>query len=116
MVDYGSNCSVYLFARNTHRRCLTIRCNAGKYPLTAMRAASHHAQAKEDALEDDEAMARHRILLDKAQTARRGETIALVFAMQGVGAVMGSAYILFLLYFSGQLRSVWYVCSIFGCW
>lgn len=78
----------------------------GEYPLAAMGAASHHAQSEHDALEDDEAQQRHRALLKKAQSARRGETITLVFAMQGIGAVAGSAYILFLVYFSGQTRTV----------
>jgi len=79
----------------------------GEYPLTAMQAASHHIQAAQDAKEDDSVRARHRVLIHKAQTARRGETISMVFAMQGMGAVVGSAYLLFLLYFSGQTRTNW---------
>jgi MFS family permease len=78
----------------------------GEYPMTAMLAASHHAQSTQDALEDDEDQKRHRVMLNKAQTARRGETISLVFAMQGVGAVVGSAYLLFLIYFANQTRTV----------
>jgi MFS family permease len=39
---------------------------------------------------------------DKEKTARRGETIGIVFAMQGVGAVVGSTFFLVLIYFSDQ--------------
>jgi len=81
----------------------------GEYPLAAMAAASQHEDAAEDALHDDDERRRARALLDKAKTARRGENIALVFGMQGVGSVMGSVYLLFLVYFSGQLRVDWYV-------
>jgi MFS family permease len=42
--------------------------------------------------------------MEKAKTARRGETISLVFAMQGVGAVVGSLLLLSLIFFSGQGR------------
>jgi hypothetical protein len=43
--------------------------------------------------------------VEKAKSDRRGETIALVFAMQGVGAVVGSIFLLCLIYFSNQTRS-----------
>jgi MFS family permease len=42
--------------------------------------------------------------METAKTARRGETIALVFAMQGIGAVVGSVFLLSLIYFSNQTR------------
>lgn len=79
----------------------------GEYPLTAMGASANHAEEVEDALMDDEERARHRVLVDMARTARRGETISLVFAMQGVGTVFGSAYLLFLIYFSRNLHVDW---------
>jgi hypothetical protein len=50
---------------------------------------------------------RKRILIEQAKTARRGETIALIFTMQGVGAVFGSTVLLILIYFSGQGRTDW---------
>jgi Ca2+/Na+ antiporter len=43
-----------------------------------------------------------RIELDMAKSARRGETISLVFAMQAVGAVVGSLVIMALIYFGQQ--------------
>jgi MFS family permease len=76
----------------------------GEYPLTATQAAEHHAESAEDALQDDEETRHHRLLMEKAKTARRGETISLVFAMQGVGAVVGSLLLLSLIFFSGQGR------------
>ena len=36
------------------------------------------------------------------KTARRGETIGFVFAMQGVGAVVGSLFLVILIYFAGE--------------
>jgi hypothetical protein len=39
---------------------------------------------------------------DHERTARRGETIGFVFAMQGVGAVTGSVFLLVLIHFAGQ--------------
>jgi hypothetical protein len=45
------------------------------------------------------------MLMEAAKPARRGETIALVFAMQGIGAVVGSIYLLSLIYFSNQTRA-----------
>lgn len=72
----------------------------GEYPLTAASAASHHAEAQEAA--NDEERNRMRLLKEKERSARRGETISLVFAMQGVGAVIGSLFVTILLYFGEQ--------------
>jgi hypothetical protein len=77
----------------------------GEYPLTATQAAEHHAESAENALLDDEERRHQRILMETAKTARRGETIALVFAMQGIGAVVGSVFLLALIYFSNQSRA-----------
>lgn len=76
----------------------------GEYPLTATQAAEFHAESAEDALLDDKERRHERMLMEAAKTARRGETIALVFAMQGIGAVVGSIYLLSLIYFSNQTR------------
>jgi hypothetical protein len=75
----------------------------GEYPLTGSAAAEYQAESNEYALLDPE---RHKrlVLRDAARTARRGETISLIFAMQGVGAVVGSLFLLFLIYFAGQSR------------
>lgn len=72
--------------------------------LSASGAAAYHAKDTEAALLDDEDQHHRRILLEAAKTVRRGETIALVFAMQGVGAVVGSLLLLILIYVSKQTR------------
>jgi MFS family permease len=77
----------------------------GEYPLSATHAAEHHAESAEDALWDDAERRHQRILMECAKTARRGETISLVFAMQGVGAVVGSMFLSSFIYFSNQGRS-----------
>jgi hypothetical protein len=77
----------------------------GEYPLTATQAAEHHAESAVTAKADDLEQRQHRLLLEVAKTARRGETIALVFAMQGIGAVVGSIFLLIFIYFSGQGRT-----------
>jgi Major Facilitator Superfamily len=59
-------------------------------------------QQTDDALRDDEEQHHYRVLLEVAKTARRGETIALVFAMQGLGAVFGSVILLMLIYVADQ--------------
>lgn len=74
----------------------------GEYPLSASQAAELHMENEEDAQLDDAEERQHRLLMEVAKTARRGETIGLVFAMQGVGAVIGSLFLLALIYFSGQ--------------
>jgi hypothetical protein len=79
----------------------------GEYPLAASNAAAHQAQAKEEAKMDEEEMRQFRIMRDNERTVRRGETIGLVFAMQGVGAVTGSIFLLVFIYFSGQERVEW---------
>ena len=81
----------------------------GEYPLSAAGAAEHYFQAVEEATMDDTDTHRLRVLRDHERTARRGETIGFVFAMQGVGAVVGSIFLLVLLYFSGQNHVEWYV-------
>jgi hypothetical protein len=81
----------------------------GEYPLSASNAAERDYQAVEEAKGEDEDHRRLRVLRDQERTARRGETIGMVFAMQGIGAVVGSTFLLVLLYFSGQCRTEWYV-------
>lgn len=76
----------------------------GEYPLTAMGATEHHVRAADDALDDNDQSRQYRALLQVAKAVRRGETIGLAFAMQGVGSVVGSVFLLFLVYFSGQSR------------
>ena len=77
----------------------------GEYPLTATQAAEYHGESKENALLDDQEQRHQPILMETAKTARRGETIALVFAMQGIGAVVGSIFLLSLIYFSNQTKA-----------
>ncbi|CAB9499157.1 Probable inorganic phosphate transporter 1 [Seminavis robusta] len=74
----------------------------GEYPLAASNAASEHSEELEDALLDDEDRHHRRVLHDHARTARRGETISIVFSMQGIGAVAGSVFLIILLYFADQ--------------
>ena len=53
----------------------------------------------------DDAERHHvRFVRERERTARRGETIAMVFAMQGVGAVVGSVFLVCLIYFGEQGR------------
>jgi hypothetical protein len=80
----------------------------GEYPLSAAGAAEHHSLAIEEAKKGDGERHRWRILRDHERTVRRGETIGIVFAMQGIGAVVGSIFLLVLLYFSGQYKTQWY--------
>lgn len=79
----------------------------GEYPLGAANAAATDAMAKEETKLDDEERRKFRILRDHEKTARRGETIGIVFAMQGLGAVCGSVFVLILLYFSEQTHAEW---------
>jgi hypothetical protein len=79
----------------------------GEYPLSASGAADHHTQAVEDAKMEDEERKRLRVMRDHEKTARRGETIGFVFAMQGIGAVVGSVFLLVLIYFSGNQLVEW---------
>jgi PHS family inorganic phosphate transporter-like MFS transporter len=81
----------------------------GEYPLTAAGAAAHHVKSMEEADLDDAEQHRIRVLREKERTARRGETIAIVFAMQGVGAVVGSLFVCILLYFGQQEYHDWLV-------
>jgi hypothetical protein len=81
----------------------------GEYPLTASTAVAQHAQNRDDALVDDTVSHRSRIMEETVKTAKRGETIAIVFAMQGVGAVVGSFFLFSLILFSEQSRIDWYV-------
>ncbi len=76
----------------------------GEYPLTAANAASHHIESIEEAELDDHARHLLRVLREKERAVRRGETISIVFAMQGVGAVTGSIFLLCLIYFGHQSR------------
>ena len=76
----------------------------GEYPLSAAGAAAHHVESLEEAEMDDDERHRVRVLREKERSIRRGETISLVFAMQGVGAVVGSVFLLCLIYFGGQER------------
>ncbi len=79
----------------------------GEYPLTAASAAAHHAESAEEALLDSEEKHKVRMLREKARSIRRGETIGMAFAMQGVGAVVGSVFLLCLLYLGFQHRVDW---------
>lgn len=83
----------------------------GEYPLTAYGAASHYfksmAEKEYEAENNEKEKMRKRVLIEQAKTARRGETIAMIFTMQGVGAVFGSTILLILIYFSGQGRTQW---------
>jgi MFS family permease len=76
----------------------------GEYPLTAANAAAHHVESLEEASLDDAERHHIRFLRERERTARRGETIAMVFAMQGVGAVVGSIFLVCLIYFGEQGR------------
>lgn len=75
----------------------------GEYPLTASVAAEKRATRLmqetggegESTIYFTDALARQRARADeRARTARRGETIALAFSMQGVGIVLGSVLLL----------------------
>jgi len=70
----------------------------GEYPLTASNAAVHYRESQEEAKLDDEARRKYRIAREEERTARRGETIALVFN------IVGAVVLLVLTYFSGQGR------------
>jgi len=74
----------------------------GEYPLTAMSASQNHSETMEEAAMDDDERRKFRCLRDKERTARRGETIGIVLSMQGVGAVVGSLFLIVLIYFSHQ--------------
>ena len=76
----------------------------GEYPLSASGAAAHHSASVEEAKMEDEERHKLRIMRDHERTARRGETIGCVFAMQGVGAVTGSLFLIVLIYFAGEGR------------
>lgn len=80
----------------------------GEYPLSASGAADYHAQVFEEAKLDDEERRRLRVMRNRETTVRRGETIGIVFGMQGIGAVCGSIFLLVLLYFSGNYTVEWY--------
>lgn len=77
----------------------------GEYPLTAAQAAEHSATRYQEALQDDEEQRHLRLIMEKAKTVRRGETLGLVFAMQGIGAVVGSLFLMAFIYFSDQAFS-----------
>jgi MFS family permease len=77
----------------------------GEYPLTAANAAAHHVETLEEASMDNAERHRIRVLRERERTSRRGETIAMVFAMQGVGTVVGSIFLVCLIYFGDQMRS-----------
>ena len=70
--------------------------------MTAASAAAHHVESLEEAALDTAERHRIRVLREKERSVRRGETITLVFAMQGFGAVVGSLFILCLIYFGNQ--------------
>lgn len=78
----------------------------GEYPITATNAAVHNFEVAMIA-GDEESEHEQRMVIERNATARRGETIALAFAMQGAGAVVGSIFILILIYFSGQSKNDW---------
>jgi hypothetical protein len=75
----------------------------GEYPLTASGAAEHHVKRLlevEECNNEERELARKKDITANAD--RRGETISIIFVMQGVGAVAGSLVLLCLLYFSEQ--------------
>jgi len=74
----------------------------GEYPLSASLAAEMQTNRADVAQLDDVQRRRRRVELDQSMTLRRGETIALVFSMQGVGALFGSTVLLVLVYFGNQ--------------
>jgi len=93
----------------------------GEYPLTAHHAAEAEAEASSSTSSSSSSPPQHvplgqqndedapflpppHRIVDATRTVRRGETIAMAFTMQGIGAVMGSLILLVLLYFSGQSR------------
>ena len=80
-------------------------------PLTAANAASHHIESMEESALDDYAKHQLRVLCEKERAVRRGETISIVFAMQGMGAVTGSIFLLCLIYFGDQTTAE---CSVEG--
>jgi len=74
----------------------------GEYPLSASCSSESHLDATEQALQDNMSQRQMRMELELAKSARRGETISIVFAMQGVGAVFGSLVLIALIYFGNQ--------------
>ena len=75
----------------------------GEYPLSASWAsAEHHSQSIEEAKLEDSKRHKLRVMRDHERTARRGETIGCVFAMQGVGATTDSLFLIVLIYFAGE--------------
>ncbi|EJK62548.1 hypothetical protein THAOC_16836, partial [Thalassiosira oceanica] len=88
------------------------------YPLTAVNAASRGSESEDTNMSPAERRESNR-LKEKERSVRRGETITLVFAMQGktlsaatetlshinelgVGALVGSVFMLCLIYFAEQ--------------
>jgi len=74
----------------------------GEYPLTASGAAEKQFEWVDMAKLDSYEKRKKRTEIDHVMTVRRGETISLVFAMQGLGAFLGSAVLLALIYFGNQ--------------
>ena len=56
----------------------------GEFPLSASVAAEQHIETIDDAKMDTEHLRNKRNEINRAKTLRRGETITLVFAMQGM--------------------------------
>lgn len=77
----------------------------GEYPLSASSAAESHLEETEKALQDNMSQRHFRMELELAKSTRRGETLSMVFAMQGVGAVFGSLVLIALIYFGQQSTS-----------
>ncbi len=77
----------------------------GEYPLSASGAAESHLEETEKALQDNMSQRQQRMELELAKSTRRGETLSIVFAMQGVGAVFGSLVLMALIYFGNQSTS-----------
>lgn len=74
----------------------------GEFPLAAANSSESHARAAEEAQLDDEARRIFRLKRSILKAARRGETMSIANAMQGVGAVFGSLVFLVYVYFSRQ--------------
>lgn len=78
----------------------------GEYPITATNAAVHNFMVSYEGLNEEEEKEKRKRVEANA-TTRRGETIALAFTMQGVGAVTGSLFVVIMIYFGQQQTNSW---------
>jgi hypothetical protein len=75
-------------------------------PLSASCAAESHLEETEKALKDDLSQRQRRMEVELARTARRGETLTIVIATGGFGAVFGSLVLMALIYFGHQSTNI----------